>query len=117
MSITDDDRFLMISVSARASGRSFALWIGPRHHARHAARIWIDNRAVVSVEDDPPQVLAGELNASDLDAVRRYIALNREAILDHWHERTDGVELVRTLRPLPDVADEQLGEARLQAWR
>jgi len=117
MSITDDDRFLMISVSARASGRSFALWIGPRHHARHAARIWIDNRAVVSVEDDPPQVLAGELNASDLDAVRRYTALNREAILDHWHERTDGVELVRTLRPLPDVADEQLGEARLQAWR
>jgi len=76
-----------------------------------------DNRAVVSVEDDPPQVLVGELSATDLDAVRRYIALNRSAILDHWHERTDGVELARTLRPLPDVANkEQLGEADLRAW-
>jgi len=85
--------------------------------SRCAARIWIDNRAVVSVEDDPPQVLVGELSATDLDAVRRYIALNRSAILDHWHERTDGVELARTLRPLPDVANkEQLGEADLRAW-
>src|SRR5215469_13008043 len=48
--------------------------------SRCAARIWIDNRAVVSVEDDPPQVLVGELSATDLDAVRRYIALNRSAI-------------------------------------
>src|SRR5262249_42861168 len=104
-------------VSARASGRSFALWIGPRHHARHAARIWIDNRAVVSVEDNPPQVLAGELNASDLDAVRRYIALNRAAILDHWHERTDRIELARTRRRGPEGArEERLGEAGWQAW-
>jgi hypothetical protein len=44
--------------------------------SRCAARIWIDNRAVVSVENDPPQALVGELSPTDLDAVRRYIALS-----------------------------------------
>jgi hypothetical protein len=118
MSITDDDRFLMVSVSARSSGRSFALWIGPRHHAHHAARIWIDNRAVCRSRMIRRRCFVGELSATDLNAVRRYIGLNRSAILDHWHERTDGAELARTLRPLPDVADEeQLGEVGLQTWR
>ena len=87
------------------------IWIGPRGHARHAARIKVqmdhrqqfdvDQLAVVSVEDDPPQVLEGRLDAADLDVVRRYIALNKQTILDHWLERTDGIELSRALKPLP----------------
>jgi hypothetical protein len=32
--------------------------------------------------------------------VRRYILLNRQAILDHWNEYTDGVELIRALKSL-----------------
>ena len=61
----------------------------------------INNLAVVSVEDDPPQVKEGSLSAADLALVRRYIALNKQAILDHWAEKTDGVELVRALKRLP----------------
>jgi hypothetical protein len=105
-----DELFSMVNVRGRSSGLPMNIWIGPRGHARHAARIKaqmdhrqqfdIDRLAVVSVEDDPPQVVEGSLAAADLELVRRYIALNRQAILDHWREQTDGVELSRALRAL-----------------
>jgi hypothetical protein len=47
-------------------------------------------------------VIEGTLGAADLELVRRYLALNRQAILDHWEERTDGVELSRALKRLDD---------------
>jgi hypothetical protein len=107
---SDDQLFLMVNVRGRSSGLPMNIWIGPRGHARHAARVKVqvnhherfepDNLAVVSVED-PPQVIEGHLDAADLDQVRRYIALNRQAILEHWAEQTDGIELGRALRPLP----------------
>jgi hypothetical protein len=105
-----DELFLMVNVRGRSSGLPLNIWIGPRGRARHAARIKaqmnhraqfdLDQLAVVSVEDDPPQVIEGSLSAEDLDLVRRYIVLNRQAILDHWREKTDGVELSRALRRL-----------------
>ena len=111
MSVTaDDELFLMVNVRGRSSGLPMNVWLGPRGHARHAARVKVQmdhharfdrgNPAVVSVEDDPPQVVEGWLSATDLEQVRRYIALNRQAILDHWAEQTDGIELGRALRPL-----------------
>jgi hypothetical protein len=107
---TDDELFLMVNVRGRSSGLPMNVWIGPRGHARHAARIKvqmdhreqfdIDQFAVVGIEDDPPQVMEGRLSAADLAAVRRFIALNKAANVDHWHERTDGIELSRALRSL-----------------
>jgi hypothetical protein len=106
-----DELFTMVNVRGRSSGLPMNIWIGPRGHARHAARIkaQMDHRqqfdlerlAVVSIEDDPPRLVEGDLDAADLELVRRYIVLNREAILDHWREQTDGVELSRALRALP----------------
>lgn len=90
----------------------------------------IDNLAEVPVEDDPPDIAGAlkyladtyaefgmqrqaatmlrerewwlnRLSADDLDQVRRYIALNKQAILDYWYERIDGVELSRLLKRLP----------------
>jgi len=108
---TADELFLMVNVRGRSSGLPMNIWIGPRGHARLAARIKVQtnhherfdpgNLAVVSVEDVPPQVVEGWLDAADLERVRRYIALNRQAIRDHWAERTDGIELGRALYPLP----------------
>ena len=110
-STTDDELFFMVNIRGRSSGLPMNIWIGPRGHARHAARVKvqmdhrpqfdIDQLAVVSVEDDPPQVIEGHLGGADLDLVRRYIALNKPAILDHWNEQTDGLELSRALQPLP----------------
>ena len=50
---------------------------------------------------DPPRLLEGQLSAADLAAVQRWIVLNRAAILEYCHWRTDGAELARTLRRLP----------------
>jgi hypothetical protein len=106
-----DELFQMVNVRGRSSGLPMNIWVGPRSGARHSARIKVqmDHRdrfdverlAVVSVEDDPPRLVEGHLGATDLDAVRRYIALNRQAIIDHWQERTDGIELGRALQALP----------------
>ena len=108
--ITEDDLFSMVNIRGRSSGLPMNIWIGPRGRARDAARIKvqfdhhetfnIDNLAVVSVDEDPPRVIEGQLNAADLEQVRDFIALNRAAIIDHWLERTDGVELSRSLRPV-----------------
>jgi hypothetical protein len=81
--ITDDELFRMVKVQMD-----------------HRETFDIDNLAVVSVEDNPPEVKEGSLSAADLDLVRRYLTQNRSAIVDHWHERTDGVELSRALKPL-----------------
>lgn len=107
---TDDELFFMVNVRGRSSGLPMNIWIGPRGHARHAARVKvqmnhhqhfdIDRLAVVSVEDDPPQIIEGTLSTADLDLVRCYITLNKAAIVEHWQEKTDGVELSRALRPL-----------------
>jgi hypothetical protein len=102
------DLTLDTNVRGRSSGLPMNIWIGPRGHARHAARIKVqmnhraqfdlDELAVLSVDDGPPVVLEGWLPASDLALVRRYIALNKQAILDHWREKTDGVELSQALK-------------------
>lgn len=94
-----DADFLMVWLAPRSTGLASNIWIGPRGHARHSARIRHGD-AVVSVEDNPPEVIEGWLSAADLALVRQYIALNKAAILDHWHERSDGVELARALRSL-----------------
>src|SRR6516162_9510944 len=104
VTITDDELFFMVNLRGRTSGLPMNVWIGPRGRARHAARIKVqmdhreqfdvDNLAVVSVEDRLPRVIEGQLDAADLDLVRRYIVLNRQAILDHWHEQTDGAEVI-----------------------
>ena len=109
--LTDDEQFLMVNVRGRSSGLPMNVWIGPRGHARHAARVKVQmdhreqfdlgNLAVVSVEDDPPKVIEGRLGAADLALVRRYIMRNRQAILEHWAEQTDGIELGRALQRLP----------------
>jgi hypothetical protein len=105
----DEWWFLMSNIRGRTSGLPMNIWIGPQGRARHAARIKVqmDHRpqfdyeqlAVVSL-DDPPQVIEGHLSATDLELVRRYIALNKTAILDHWQEKTDGAELMRALQQL-----------------
>ena len=103
----DEEFFFMVNIRGRSSGLPMNIWIGPCGHARHAARIKVQmdhreqfdtgNLAVVSVEDDPPEIIEGRLASADLALIRRYIALNRDAILDHWREKTDGLELSRAL--------------------
>jgi hypothetical protein len=108
--ITEDERYAMINLRGRSTGLPMNIWIGPRGHARHAARIKVqmDHRAqfdlgqLAVIGIDPIELIEGRLSTDDLVLIRRYVTLNRQAILDHWRETTDGVELARALKPLTD---------------
>jgi hypothetical protein len=41
------------------------------------------------------------LSAADLRAIAQWVALNEQAILDHWNGLTDGVQLGQQLRRQP----------------
>jgi hypothetical protein len=43
----------------------------------------------------------GHLSAADLRAIAQWVALNEQAILDHWNGLTDGVQLGQQLRRQP----------------
>jgi hypothetical protein len=121
-----DELFFMVNVRGRSSGLPMNIWIGPRGGAKHDAegippspriKVQMNHReqfdtealAVVSVEDIP-EVKEGRLAGNDLDLVRRYIAINRQAILDHWYEKTDGIELGRALKTLNADIEEILAD-------
>ena len=106
----DLDPFFAVNLGSRTTGLPMNVWLSPRGYARCAACIWVqaDHReqfdlgslAVISLETDLPQIIEGRLTAVDLNRVRSWFALNQDAILDHWAERIDGAELLRTLKPL-----------------
>ena len=68
----------------------------------HRERFDRDRLVRVSIEaNDPLTEARALLDATDLDLVRRYIALNRAAIMDHGRGLTDGLELAAALERLP----------------
>ena len=109
VSISEVERYVMINLRGRSTGLPMNIWIGPKGGARHGPRIKVQmnhrqrfdlkNLAVVNTAIDP-EVSEGRLSAEDLELVQRYIKLNFRAIMAHWREETDGVELAQALRPL-----------------
>lgn len=107
--VQNDWPFELMNLYPRHTGLPMTLWVGPRAGAKHDARVKvsmshgdrmdIDNLAIVALRPEP-KVLEGELARRDLDLVRRWIELNRSALIEHWEGHTDGVELARALRPL-----------------
>jgi hypothetical protein len=73
---------------------------GSRSTWRTGARMTIGNTAVVRLQP-MPRVMAGQLSAEDQVAVFRWIAMNEQALLDHWNGLIDGGDLIERLRPLP----------------
>jgi hypothetical protein len=71
---------LRITTRTRCASR---IWV----QADHREQFDLGNLAVVSLEDDLPKIIEGRLAAIDLNRVRRWFALNQDAILDHWAER------------------------------
>jgi hypothetical protein len=106
----DVDLFTMTNLYPRRTGLPMTVWVSPRGHARHAARIKVNmahgarmtigNTAVVRLQP-MPRVMAGQLSAEDQVAVFRWIAMNEQALLDHWNGLIDGGDLIERLRPLP----------------
>jgi hypothetical protein len=110
MSETDIALDLMTNLYPRTTGLPMVIWVGPSYGAPHDVRIKVmqthgtqmdpGNLAVVALRPQP-YVVAGRLDTADLALVSRWLALNQQAVLDHWNALIDGVELGQRLQKLP----------------
>jgi hypothetical protein len=90
----DDELFEMANVYPEDTGLPFVVWISPKGRARHDARVKIartekatDFIASLSIRPDV-RIVAGDLPPGDFDLARRWIELNRPALLDYWDGAT-----------------------------
>ncbi|HEY7297208.1 MAG TPA: hypothetical protein VH684_04660 [Xanthobacteraceae bacterium] len=100
----------MVSYRKDVTGVDHTVFISPKGHTRHGPRIKlaidppdsVDPRGkTASVAINDGAVVAGEsVGAAVLDQVRRFIDLNRAALLDYWEYRIDTEQLRRRLKPI-----------------
>jgi Domain of unknown function (DUF4160) len=114
-----DDLFEMANLSPALTGLPMIVWISERGHARHDARVKVslvngrrarpDRTASVSVRPTVEIVAGPELERRDLELVRQWIELNREAIMAYWNGDLLTDEVIARLQPVPTPA--RSGEA------
>jgi hypothetical protein len=98
----DQDLYEMANLYPRTTGLPMTVWVSPRGNAQHDAwvkvntthgnRMDLSNAAVVGIRPTPHMV-AGKLDTSDFAAVRAWIALNFQALMDYWDGSIDTIEL------------------------
>ena len=88
--LEDEGLFEMVNIRPELSGLPFIVWISERGGARHDVRVNVspgprvrDFSATLSVRPRV-EVLAGDMSARDLELVRAWIELNRDAIIKYW---------------------------------
>jgi len=102
----DRDTFEMTNLYPRHTGLPMTVWVSPRGHARHAARIKVhmahgdrmvaSNTAVVALAPQP-RLVAGDLSSNDQRLVFAWAKLNQPALLDFWDDG-DVVQLLSRLK-------------------
>jgi hypothetical protein len=96
----------MVSYRKDVTGVENTIFISPKGNTRHAPRVKIaidpplsvdprSKTASVTIVDGA--VVVGEVPAWLLDQARRFIAANRDVLLDYWEYRIDTDELRRRL--------------------
>jgi hypothetical protein len=101
------DPFLMANLYPEDTGLPMTVWIGPRGGARHDVRVKVNmthgarmeptHLATVSVRPQP-ELLHGRLSSEDFDAVRRWIVLNEDVIVDYWDGALSTGAMIRRLK-------------------
>jgi hypothetical protein len=105
----EEDFFLMANLRPAETGLPMVVWVSERGNARHDLRIKVSqthgvridptNTATVAVRPTA-RLIAGRLSPADLQAVARWVQLNRDAILDYWDSTISTAELLQRLQPL-----------------
>ena len=91
----DDELFEMANLSPSLTGLPMVVWISERGGARHDARIKVSlvhgrrahphHSASVSLRPEMKVVAGPALDTRDLELVRKWIELNRDALLAYWN--------------------------------
>jgi len=107
--IEEEDLFEMANLYPKHTGLPMTVWVSPRGHARHDARVKvcrthgdrmnIDDTAVVGIRPTA-ELLEGPLAPADLKAVQAWIALNAEALIGYWNGELDTIDLGQALERL-----------------
>ena len=115
-----DDFFKMANLSPTLTGLPMIVWISERGRARHDARVKVslvhgrgarpDRTASVSVRPTVEVVAGPPLDGRDLELVRQWVELNREAIIAYWNGDLLTDEVIARLEPvaLPTRSGEAL---------
>jgi hypothetical protein len=103
-----DGLFEMANLSPTLTGLPMVVWISERRRARHDARVKVyvvhGRRArpdqTASVRPTVEIVAEAELDRRDLEPVRQWIELNREAIIAYWNGDLLTDEVIGQLKPI-----------------
>jgi hypothetical protein len=88
---TEEDLFLMSNLSPRLTGLPFVVWISPRGNARHDVRVKVspspktlpEEWVVVAIRPEI-RVLHGDLSATDLARLTKWVDQNRDVLIQFW---------------------------------
>ena len=105
-----DELFEMANLYPATTGLPMTVWVSPRGNARHDVRVKVNlthgnqmNTAATAVVGlrPSPHLIAGRLSAGDQRAVFEWVALNTDALVEHWEGRIDTIQLGQLLTPAP----------------
>jgi hypothetical protein len=105
-----NDLFDLASLSPALTGLPMIVWISERGRARHDARVKVslvhgrrahpERTASVSVGPTVEVVAGPELDRQDMELVRQWIEMKREAIIAYWNGDRLTDEVIAQLKPL-----------------
>jgi len=105
------DLFAMANLYPATTGLPMTVWVSPRGHAQHDARVKVNNthgnrmdveNAAVMAIRPVPRLIAGSLAVADQGLVTNWIMANRAALLDYWDGRIDTAALIGRLAKVAD---------------
>ena len=104
------DLFEMANLSPTVTGLPMVVWISERGDARHDVRVKVslvhgrrakpDLSTSVSVRPEVRVVAGPALDTHDLALVRRWVELNRDALVAYWDGELLSDEVIGRLRPV-----------------
>lgn len=98
----------MASISTKKTGLPLKIWVSTKGKTRHSARIKVsslcgdklkpDATFTITIEDDPKIIgSTGNIKTYDLEKVKDFVIMNKNALLMHWNELLDTDELLDVL--------------------
>ncbi len=89
----ENELFEMANLYPEDTGLPMTIWVSPKGHARHDARVKVsmihgnrmtlDNLAIVAIRPEP-KGLHGALDAEDARLVAEWIVKNRTTLIAYW---------------------------------
>jgi len=102
-----DDFFEMANLFSKHTGLPFVVWISYKGGAQHDIRVKVSPgpkvlpSEMVSVAIRPEvRVIQGDISASDLALLSRWVEINRDTLLQYWEGDIDTKDAIDAIRAI-----------------